>query len=348
MRILVDINHPAHVHLFRNAIREWKARGHQVLITARDKDVTLELLRDAQLDFVRTAPVRNGLASFVYGVLELDWQVWKAVRRFKPDVMMGTSFAIAHISRINPAWSLVFAEDSIEASRLFWSITLPFADRVVIPDSIPDDFGRGQVKYPSLHELAYLHPNQFTPDAAVLKDEGLSLGEPFSILRFVSFGASHDIRQTGLHGELRTKVIELLQKNGRIIISAEGDLPPELQSYRMKASPNKLHHLLAFAQLLVGDSQTMTIEAAVLGTPAVRFNSFVGRTPVIEELEGRYGLTYGFKPHQGQQLMDTLDELLAMPDLRSEWASRRKRMLSDKVDLTQWMVRYVENVRNSE
>ena len=27
MHILIDISHPAHVHFFRNAMEEWKARG---------------------------------------------------------------------------------------------------------------------------------------------------------------------------------------------------------------------------------------------------------------------------------------------------------------------------------
>ena len=43
-RVLVDITHPAHVHFFRNAIDLWKDQGWQVLITARDKDICLQLL----------------------------------------------------------------------------------------------------------------------------------------------------------------------------------------------------------------------------------------------------------------------------------------------------------------
>ena len=38
MRVLIDILHPAHVHFFRNFHAEMEGRGHQVCITARDKD----------------------------------------------------------------------------------------------------------------------------------------------------------------------------------------------------------------------------------------------------------------------------------------------------------------------
>jgi predicted glycosyltransferase len=43
MKILVDIIHPAHVHFFRNAIALWKKK-YEVLVTSREKDITLELL----------------------------------------------------------------------------------------------------------------------------------------------------------------------------------------------------------------------------------------------------------------------------------------------------------------
>jgi predicted glycosyltransferase len=29
MKVLIDIGHPAHVHFFRNAIRELEGRGHE-------------------------------------------------------------------------------------------------------------------------------------------------------------------------------------------------------------------------------------------------------------------------------------------------------------------------------
>lgn len=342
MRILVDINHPAHVHLFRNAIKEWRDHGHQVLITARDKEVTLELLRRYGLEYVRTAGVRRGVLALPFGVVELDWKIWRAARRFDPDVMVGSSFAIAHVSRLLRGRSIVTAEDSLDASRLFWAITKPFTDAIVIPDSVPDDFGPRQVKYPSYHELAYLHPQRFKPDSRVLREEGLRENEPFSLLRFVSFGASHDLRQSGIDAPTRMKLMELLGSKGRVVINSEGPLPADLERFRMRTSPDKLHHLLAFAQLLVSDSQTTTIEAAVLGTPSVRFNSFVGRTPVIEELEQRYQLTFGFKPPQQREMLNQVEAILSTPKQDAKWRERRKRMLADKIDLTDWMVDFIE------
>jgi hypothetical protein len=343
MRILVDLNHPAHVHLFRNAIQEWQKHGHEVLITARDKDVTQELLRLYGLDFIKTAGVHKGWLAFPLGVMELDRAVWLSVKRFDPDVMVGSSFAIAHISKFIRAKSIVFGEDGIDASRWFWRITRPFADYIVIPDAIPDDFGPNQIKHSSYHELAYLHPNRFSPDKGILEQVGLAPHESFSLVRFVSFGASHDLGESGFYPQLRDRLIKILEAKGRVILNAEGSLPRELEKYRMKIPPNKLHDLISFAKLLVSDSQTMTIEAAALGVPSVRYNSFVGKTPVIEEIESRYQLTYGFRPAQQEEMLEKVKDILGRQD-PAIWHDRRQLMLTEKKDLTSWMVKFVETI----
>ncbi|MBT4513007.1 MAG: DUF354 domain-containing protein [Chloroflexi bacterium] len=51
MRLLVDIGHPAHVHFFKNAIWALQSRGHNVLITARKKEIALDLLDAYGFDY---------------------------------------------------------------------------------------------------------------------------------------------------------------------------------------------------------------------------------------------------------------------------------------------------------
>ena len=59
-----------------------------------------------------------------------------------------------------------------------------------------------------------------------------------------------------------------------------------------------MHHVMAFASLYIGDSQTMAAEAGVLGVPFVRFNDFVGRIGYLRELEDVYELGYGIHATQ--------------------------------------------------
>ena len=100
-----------------------------------------------------------------------------------------------------------------------------------------------------------------------------------------------------------------------------------------------------YATMLIGDSQTMTSEAAVLGTPAIRCNTFVGRIHYLEEEEHSYQLTYGFRPEHSEQMFAKIQDLLSMgtESLKTEWNIRRQRLLQDKIDYTKFLIWYVEN-----
>ena len=43
MRLLFDLGHPAHVHLFRNLIKKVLKDGGEVLAATREKDITIDL-----------------------------------------------------------------------------------------------------------------------------------------------------------------------------------------------------------------------------------------------------------------------------------------------------------------
>jgi len=349
MRILVDINHPHHVHLFRNAIQIWRNRGDEVLITAREKDITTRLLDLYGLNYQLTGRQRiPSSGNFVLGVVESDIAVFRAAKGFNPDFLIGTSFAVAHVSKLVRGQSMVFGEDDVNTSRLFWFITIPFADYIVTPDTLGEDFGKKHITYPGWHELAYLHPNHFTPNPNVLIEQGMEIDEPFCIVRFVSLRASHDVGERGLSEETKDKLIDIMLEKGRVIISSEEKPPTKYSEFQLRVSPDKLHHLLAFAQLLVSDSQTMTIEAAVLGTPSIRCNTFVGRTPVIEELEKKYELTFGFSPDNEKAMLRKTKEILASPISQQPWKIRQKHLLDEKIDLTSWMVELLEKAGKGE
>ena len=51
MKIFVDIGHPAHVHYFKTLIFNLKHKGHEFLITAREKDVSQELLDNYNIPY---------------------------------------------------------------------------------------------------------------------------------------------------------------------------------------------------------------------------------------------------------------------------------------------------------
>jgi len=344
MRILVDISHPAHVHLFRNAIGTWQARGDQVLVTAREKEVVTALLRRYGIAFETISRQRRGLLGLGLELVQRDWRLWRRARRFRPQFLIGTSPSATHVAPLVGGTSVFFCEDDRAAIRLQAAISYPFAHWICTTDAIPESYGRKHVKHPSYHKLAYLHPNRFTPDPGVRAELGLGDGERCFLLRFVSLAAHHDAGARGLPPDARLRLLRSLERRGRVFVSSEGPLEPPFDAHRLPLPPDRFHHVLAFADLVVTDSQSVSVEAAVLGTPNLRCNTFVGRLSVLEELEHRYGLTRGFRPEQADELCSIAEAWLDDEALRPAFAERRAAMLADKCDLTDWMVRFIDDL----
>jgi predicted glycosyltransferase len=342
MRALFDIVHPAHVHFFKHVIWGLEARGHQTRIVAREKDVTAKLLD--RLGFTYETVGRSGKKSLFGQASELitrDAALVRIAREFHPDVIVTRNPAGAQAGRLLGVTSVFDTDDGKAAGIHFWSAA-PFAHVITTPDCTDEDYGRRHVKYPGYKQTAYLHPNHFTPDRSVLNELGVSPGERFFIVRFVSMVASHDVGEGGLPSAAKQEMLNKLEAKGRVFVTHEGTLPEELKRFAFPLPPDKLHDALAFADLLIGDSQTMAAEAAVLGTPSLRVSSWTGRLAYLTELEARYGLTFAYRPDQVDALFAHLDRWLSEPTLRETLAPSHARLLSEKVDMADWMIRFLE------
>jgi len=339
MRILIDILHPAHVHFFRHFHDEMASRGHELCITARAKDGSLELLERFGLPYRHLSSQRSGKAGLAVELAQRTRRLLGVMREFRPDVMtgiMGPSIALAGALRRTPAIVFYDTEFAVQTN---WFV-YPLARRVCTPDCYQGTVRGIHVTYAGYHELAYLHPNRFQPDPGRLKAFGLAPDEPFSLVRFVSWQAVHDSRERGLTGAQKRRLVELLQENGRVIVSSEARLPPDLLELAPTGPAEDVHHLMAYAQLVVGESATMSSEAAVLGVPAV-FIATTGRG-YTDDQERRYGLVRHFTEHEYDHAVETIEQLLA-DSPRETGRNARERLLDDKIDVTQWMIDYFES-----
>ncbi len=345
MRILIDIGHPAHVHQFRNAIHLLEARGHDVLVTSRNKEVTFALLDKYSIPYVKVGDYANNNIKKAINMFKIDAELYSVTSKFQPDILIGGvgNVYIAHVSWLLRRPSILF--NDTEHGKLQDQLSYPFTTTICTPSCYTRDLGEKQVRYNGYHELAYLHPNRFTPNPDVLTELGLAEGDPFIIVRFVSWGASHDVGQHGIRDKVG--LVKALEQYGRVLITSEGMLPPELRPYQVRISPEKMHDLLYYATLLVSDSQTMTTEAAVLGTPAVRSNSFVGENDMgnFIDLENNYNLIFNCASESAG--LDAAIKILNTPGVKDEWAKKREKLLGDKIDVTAFMVWFVENYPRS-
>jgi len=345
MNILFDLGHPAHVHLFRNVARTIESFGHNIFISIRNRKDIKDLLKLYGFTWHSASTPRIGILGLTWELIEHDWGVFKLARKYKFDVMVGTSVAVSHVAKILPGVrSAVFCEDDAGVVPLYTKLTYPFADYVVVPRCISDTLKPNYVLHDSYHELSYLHPNHFKPNRSVLTELGIVHGERYFIVRIVALKAHHDIKEAGMSRIFQKRLLSTLEDYGRVFVSTEEELPKEFSKYQIHIPPNMMHHAIAFSSMMVTDSQTMALEAAVLGIPAFRCNTFVGRLSVLNELDNVYNLSFGFKPAQAELMIKKIKELLTIPNYLDIWKNKRNYMLSKKIDLHLWMVDFLNKV----
>ena len=348
MRVLFIIGHPAHVHLFKHVIKNLLKKGHEIKVVARDKDCTLELLDAYGIDYELVNIFYESLLKKMYGMIKTDYEVYKIVRRFKPDIMCGVLDPyIAQVGRLTGIPSIIFT-DTEDAKIANW-LTIPFADVVCTPACFRENFSpRKHIRYNGYHELAYLHPKYFKPNPEVLDDLGVSKDDKIVILRFISWGASHDITLKGIQREV--DLVKFLEQYGNVYITSERNLNKKLEKYRLKISPESLHSVLYYADLYMGEGGTTAVEAAILGTPAIHVESKNGvatgeLSGNFRELRDKYGLLY-FYSDQNQALEKAID-ILENKKSKKEWQKKRKKLIEDKIDVTKWITNFIERYPQS-
>ena len=346
MKIVCDIGHPAHVHLFKNALWELERRGHEYLVTTRDKDVALQLLGAYDMPYVSFGRHYNRISGKVYGMLKFDSMLYKVAKKFRPDVFIshGSIYA-AHVSTLIGKYhiSMEDTENSYEQIRLY----KPFTKAILTSTCFQMDLGKKQFRYAGYHELAYLHPNYFKPDQTILDILGVKENDKYVVIRFVSWEASHDITHKGISLENKIRAVKEFSKYARVFITSEGELPDELRAYQIKISPERMHDVLYYATLLYGESATMASECAVFGTPAIYLDDD-GRGYTDEE-EKKYGLVFNFTESLKDQERSIKQAivLLKQPDVKQKYIEKKKKLLNDKIDVTAFLVWFLENYPES-
>jgi predicted glycosyltransferase len=356
MNILFALNHPAHYYLFKYIIQGLKNKGHELNVVVKEKDILENLLKLESVRYFKISQkkkVKGKLSILTKGALELinrDIKLFGFVKSHKPDLMIGTDIAITHVGKILRIPSIVFNEDDYEINKFFCKLSYPFATAIVSPEYT--SVGKHESKkipYRGIQKMAYLNTNYYTPSSSVLKYLDLKKGQKFVIIRLVSLTAGHDIEGThaGLSEKILNKLIPVIEKYARVFITGEEHLPQYLKKHALKIPVNKMHDLMAFATLFIGDSQSMCAEAGILGTPFIRFNDFVGKIEYLNELEGKYKLGWGVKTSEPDRLISITQSVLEKPNSKKEWIEKRNKLFADKIDLVRFTVWLIENFPES-
>ena len=346
MNILIDIGHPAHVHVTKHFAHEMIAKGYHVLFTCRQKEFIIQLLQAEGFDYVSFGKKYTTTIKKIWGLVKFDYKMLLISLKFKPDIFvsLGSMYA-AQVSAILRKPHICIEDTyNMEQVRLY----KPFTDLILTGDySHPVMSKTREFRMAGYNELAYLHPKRFTPDENVLKELGVGKDEKYVVVRFIAWNGTHDVGYNGMSLDNMVKAVKEFSKYAKVFISSEEKLPESLKQYMLPTAPNRIHHVMYYASLVFGESGTMSEEAAMLGTPAIQLDT--KGAYYTRHLQNDYGLMKLFTTSEKDQIeaINYGVKLLQDSKLKEKWAEKRDLMLKEKVDVTSFLVWLVEDYPES-
>jgi len=270
MKILVDLVHPSDVNFFKNAIKILKKDYNadiDIFALPRGNLVPIFKKECGGYPFKSIGNYRTSLIGKAFGVADRGLQMLKYYNHHKFDVATGFGgIGISHVAWILNKPSVIF-EDDIEYKLGFYPYK-SFASCIVMPEYI-DFEGERIVKYKGFKELAYLHPNYFTPDPKILDDYGV---EPSQYV-FIREVSNTTLNYSSLMiGQLQLVFTYLNDLGFKIIASLEEkSLKKKFESkcIILEEPVEDIYSLLSFSSFTISSGDTMARESCLLGTPTI-------------------------------------------------------------------------------
>ena len=341
-RILFEIAHPKHIYQFEQIIDVLK-RGNEVLIIARDKEVTLKILEEKDIDHFIYGLHGKSIIKKILFIPKILIDYIRILKKFEPDIIISKSSPYATVLKhIIPIKTVIMPD--AEVVPIINNFVAPKSDLVITPKNFNISYGDHHKRISSFFEYGYLAPQYFKPEPLVLQELGLRQKEKFYICRFISWNANHDLNQFGFTTEQKKEIVDILSNFGKVYISSESELDEELRLNRMNIKPSLMHSALFYSSLYIGDSQTMATEAALLGTPSIRYSSFVGENDMSNFLELEK-MGFLFNHRDFGKLKARLIELLESPGLKKTWGQKRKILFSSDIDINSEIIKYISQMK---
>lgn len=262
MHILIDVGHPAHIHFYAPIIKSLQQSGHSCLLCIRDKDCAREIAKSYNIPFVS----KGSGSYFLLGKLFYFVQAIIRLNRIAKDTSPGIilSFAspyAAVISKWRNIPHIVF--DDTETDAFVKAIYKRFSNQIITPKSFGEPLNNKHLFMDSFKELTYLNS---TKQCRFRKQ---AHNKAYILVRLVKHGNMHDIFGKKWRRKDKFNFIRQLAKTYEVVISSEDNLPKDLKKFLNPKPIFEFHQLIANAQLVVGESATVAMEAAVLGVSAV-------------------------------------------------------------------------------
>ena len=330
------------MHYFKHVIQGLNRSGCQVIVVAREKEVTFELLKAYNIPFFSKGKGKSNLFGKFFYLFYGTLRIISIAKKNKIDLFLSFASpynALASVFYRKPNITLDDTEHNIFNHQLY----VPLSDVILTPESFKKDFGDKHIRFKGTMDSAYLNPTYFEHKDVQFANTSHH-DKKIIILRFVSWNATHDINQKGFSvGQIR-KLIEKLREMAYIFISSEKPLPEDLHKYNLKIAPEEMHHYLAKADLLIGESGSMATEAAYLGTHSIVLNPAAYDFGVFDWFS-KYKVFYIANDYE--DVISTATKLLSRDDLKTEAKAEVDKIRNDSISLTDLIIWFIKNYPDS-
>ena len=339
MNYIFELNHPKHYYQFKFIMSILQERGHTIKVLARDKDVLLRVLEEERVPYEVFGAHKDSIIGKLFSSFSIYRHYKRIAKVFHPDVIVSkASLYGVLVAKSLRCKSYIFPDSEVVA--LTNKVVAPLATSIITPEPFALDYGTKHQKIKGLFEDCYLSPEVLSIDDKFPEKQGLK--RPYAILRFVGWSANHDVNNNGFTLDEKVTLAESIAKFMTVYVSSEKELPDALSRFKLSTPAAQIHNVLANADLYVGDSQTMATEAALLGTPAIRSNSFVGENDMsnFKMLESKYGLLLNIRDFNS--VLNTAVDF-AQKSRKAEWQRKRADYYASVGNANEYIAYLLEN-----
>jgi uncharacterized protein len=267
MNILFDFQHPVDVNFFKNAILILNKQNHNIFLTFRPRGNLERILKYELPGFPMFSFGKHGkniTSKLIHNLLR-EKELLNFYKQNKIELTCGFGPLTTISSKIYGIPSLAF-EDDYEYKINFYYAKL-FATRHIMPNIFPVS-GKNIFYYNGFKELAYLHPDYYSPNLNAIDEYCLQKGEYVFIREVANISLNYKNKNSHLH-----EIVEKIKSLGyKIVLSLEDkSLKNKFKEdcIVLDEPVNDIISILAFAALTITSGDTMARESSLLGTPTI-------------------------------------------------------------------------------
>ncbi len=356
MRVWIDILTPKQTLFFAPLYDLLKQSGHDVMVTTRVYREAQQALRLKRIP--HSVVGRHGGGDSFNKLVASGERILAlapTIRRRRPTVAV--SFSSPEAARVAfglgiPQLAVNDSPHSRKVARLSIPLSTIVCSPWIISKSIWKEFGaRKVVTYKALDAAAWLKRHK--RDHKVLENLGLDQDRPIVFLRTEEAFASYLMGKASDHAPVVLPVIrELITSriDAQIVVSTRYGMQAPVIKKAFGRRVQVLERiidatsLMAFSSAFIGSGGTMTVEAALLGTPAI--SCFPGDKPLYITYLERRGLVSTMR--SPRRIASTIRDILAKPERFEQLRTRGRRLLEWMEDPAIRLSNVVKGLENGE